>query len=166
MDVERIIDEIEQLKEMFGAPDIGHSAQPTSLMPIEGMTKCSRIAHGSGCRNGMDFVAEAKASSGLGFRANRIPLERRVTPHTNRSTLQHQRSRNIALMSEGPILLHRSAVRATRAALGVPDAERKHQVKLYPRIALCRQTYSLSLGAKYLGRHASEEVHGFALGKR
>src|ERR1700723_579773 len=100
MDVERIIDEIEQLKEMFGAPDIGHSAQPTSLMPIEGMTKCSRIAHGSGCRNGMDFVAEAKASSGLGFRANRIPLERRVTPHTNRSTLQHQRSRNIALIAK------------------------------------------------------------------
>jgi|HubBroStandDraft_4_1064222.scaffolds.fasta_scaffold96586_2 hypothetical protein len=49
---------------------LGHSAQLTSLLPIEGMTKCSRIAHGSGCGDGMDFVAEAKAKSGLGFRAS------------------------------------------------------------------------------------------------
>ncbi len=49
MDVERIIDEIEQLQEMFEAPDISHSAQATSLLPIEGTTKCSRRALGSGC---------------------------------------------------------------------------------------------------------------------
>jgi hypothetical protein len=41
MDVERIIDDIEQLQEMF-----------------EGMTKCSRIAHGFGFGNGMESVAE------------------------------------------------------------------------------------------------------------
>ena len=70
MDVERIIDEIEQLKEMFGAPDIGHSAQPTSLMPIEGMTKCSTIAHGSGFGGSTGFAPEVKTKAGFVFRAS------------------------------------------------------------------------------------------------
>jgi len=39
MDVERIIDDIEQLEEMFEVPDIRHSAQPTSLLQIEGTTR-------------------------------------------------------------------------------------------------------------------------------
>jgi hypothetical protein len=47
MDVERIIDDIEQLQEMFEAPISGRSAQATSGLRIEGMMKCSRIARGS-----------------------------------------------------------------------------------------------------------------------
>jgi len=39
MDIERIIDEIEQIEEMFEAPTRGHSAQATSLLPIEGTTR-------------------------------------------------------------------------------------------------------------------------------
>ena len=37
---------------------LGHSAQATSLLPIEGMTKCSRIALGSGFGNVMASAAE------------------------------------------------------------------------------------------------------------
>jgi hypothetical protein len=37
---------------------LGHSAQATSLLPIKGTTKCSRIARGFGCGNGMGFAAE------------------------------------------------------------------------------------------------------------
>src|SRR5580692_10913422 len=37
-----------------------HSAQATSLMPIEGTTKCSRIARGSGFGNGMVSVADLR----------------------------------------------------------------------------------------------------------
>ena len=58
MDVERIIDEIEQLQEMFEAPDISHSAQATSLLPIEGTTKLSRRARGFGSGSGMASVAD------------------------------------------------------------------------------------------------------------
>ena len=59
MDVERIIDDVEQLQEMLEARRIlGHSAQATSLLPIKGTTKCSRIARGFGCGNGMGFAAE------------------------------------------------------------------------------------------------------------
>ena len=36
MDVERTIDDIEQLQEMLEAPDIDHSAQATSPLRIEG----------------------------------------------------------------------------------------------------------------------------------
>ena len=37
---------------------LGHSAQATSLLPIEGTTKCSRIAHGSGSGSISGFAAE------------------------------------------------------------------------------------------------------------
>ena len=47
MDVERIIDDIEQLQEMFEARTLDHSAQAISLLQIEGTTRCSRTAHGS-----------------------------------------------------------------------------------------------------------------------
>jgi hypothetical protein len=40
MDIERIIDEIQQLQEMFERRISDHSAQATSLLPIEGATKC------------------------------------------------------------------------------------------------------------------------------
>ncbi len=63
MDVERIIDEIEQLQEMFEAPDIGHSAQVTSVLPIAGTTKCSRIALGAGFGRGMASVAALSLQS-------------------------------------------------------------------------------------------------------
>jgi hypothetical protein len=45
MDVERIIDDIEQLQEMFEAPDI-RPLSATSLLRIEDTTKCSRIVRG------------------------------------------------------------------------------------------------------------------------
>jgi hypothetical protein len=37
---------------------LDHSAQVTSLLQIEGMTMCSRIARGFGCGSDMGFVAE------------------------------------------------------------------------------------------------------------
>jgi hypothetical protein len=46
MDVERIINDIEQLQEMFEAPDIRPLSASYFLLPIEGMTKCSHIALG------------------------------------------------------------------------------------------------------------------------
>jgi len=49
----------------------GHSAQATSVRPIAGMTKCSRIARGFGCGSGMGFAAEMKPKAGLGLRASR-----------------------------------------------------------------------------------------------
>ncbi len=49
MDVERIIDEIEQLQEMFEAPDIRPLSASASRLRIESTTKCSRIARGLGC---------------------------------------------------------------------------------------------------------------------
>jgi hypothetical protein len=57
MDVERIIDDIEQLQEMFEAPDIRPPAQATSLLPIEGMTKCSRPARGFAFGSSTAFAA-------------------------------------------------------------------------------------------------------------
>jgi len=48
MDVERIIDDIEQLQEMFEAPDIR----------IEGTTKCSHTARGSGFGRATASVAD------------------------------------------------------------------------------------------------------------
>jgi hypothetical protein len=37
---------------------LGHSAQATSLLPIDGTTKCSRIARGFSFGIGMAFVAD------------------------------------------------------------------------------------------------------------
>jgi hypothetical protein len=48
----------------------GHSAQATSLPPIEGTTKCSRIARGFGCGSSSEFAAEVKPKAGLGFKAS------------------------------------------------------------------------------------------------
>jgi hypothetical protein len=39
---------------------LGHSAQATSLLPIAGTTKCSRIARGFSFGDGMGFAAEAR----------------------------------------------------------------------------------------------------------
>jgi hypothetical protein len=60
MDVERIIDEIEQLQEMFEAPDIRPLPRATSLRRIEGTTKCSRIALGFGFGSRTGFVADLR----------------------------------------------------------------------------------------------------------
>jgi hypothetical protein len=49
---------------------LGHSAQATSLLPIEGMTKCSRIARGFGSGNSMGFAAEVNPKAGFEFRAS------------------------------------------------------------------------------------------------
>jgi len=68
MDVERIIDDIEQLQEMFEAPDIRPpSAQATSLPPIEGTTRCSPIALGSGCGS----ILASAADQNLPYSAGR-----------------------------------------------------------------------------------------------
>src|SRR5713101_3548453 len=42
---------------------LGHSAQATSLLPIEGTTKCSHIARGLGFGSGMAFVADQSLPS-------------------------------------------------------------------------------------------------------
>ena len=49
---------------------LGHSAQATSLLPIEGTTKCLRIARGSDCGSASAFAAEVKPKAGLGFKAS------------------------------------------------------------------------------------------------
>jgi hypothetical protein len=49
---------------------LGHSAQATSLPPIEGTTKPSRIAHGFSFGSGTEFAAEGKPKAGLGFKAS------------------------------------------------------------------------------------------------
>ena len=49
MDVERIIDDIEQLQKMFEAPDIRPLSASDISAEIEGTTKCSPIALGFGC---------------------------------------------------------------------------------------------------------------------
>src|SRR5437899_12796914 len=72
MDVERIIDDIEQLQEMFEAPDIRHSAQATSRLLIESTMKCSRTALGSGCGSSTGFAAEVKPKARIAFRASRF----------------------------------------------------------------------------------------------
>ena len=57
MDVERIIGDIEQLQEMFEAPDI----RPLSASDISAANRRhddSRIARGFGCGSGMACAAE------------------------------------------------------------------------------------------------------------
>jgi hypothetical protein len=49
---------------------LGHSAQATSLPPIEGTTKCSLTARGFGCGSSSGFAVEVKPKAGLGFRAS------------------------------------------------------------------------------------------------
>ena len=49
---------------------LGHSAQATPRLRIDGMTKCSRIALGFGFGNILGFVAEVKPKAGLGFKAS------------------------------------------------------------------------------------------------
>jgi hypothetical protein len=49
---------VQSRKEMFEAPDIRHSAQATSLLPIEGITKCWRIAYGFAYGSSTGFAVE------------------------------------------------------------------------------------------------------------
>jgi hypothetical protein len=58
MDVERIIDDIEQLQEMFEAPDIRPLSASDISAEIEGTTKCSPIALGFGCGSILASVAD------------------------------------------------------------------------------------------------------------
>jgi hypothetical protein len=57
MDVERIIDEIEQLQEMLKRRILDHSAQSTSLLQIDGTTIYSRTARGFGSGSSMASAA-------------------------------------------------------------------------------------------------------------
>src|ERR1017187_4488789 len=79
MDVERIIDEIERsssYRKCSKRRILGHSAQATSLLPIEGTMKCSRTARGSEFGNGMASAAEASPQqSGSGKSKARVPPE-------------------------------------------------------------------------------------------
>src|SRR5580704_10920454 len=49
---------------------LDHSAQATSLLRIEGTTKCSRIARGFGSGSISGFAADLKLETGFGFRAS------------------------------------------------------------------------------------------------
>jgi hypothetical protein len=73
MDIERIIDEIEQLQEMFEAPDI----RPLSASDISAANQRhdEMLAHslGSGCGRILAFAAEVRPKAGFGFRANLVP---------------------------------------------------------------------------------------------
>jgi hypothetical protein len=69
MDVERIIDEIEQLQEMFEAPDTRPiEREMTSRLRIAGTMTSSRIVLGSACGSILAFAAARE----------------RVTEHTKR----------------------------------------------------------------------------------
>jgi hypothetical protein len=48
---------------------LGHSAQATSLLQIEGTMKCSRTARGFGCGSSSEFAAEVKPKAGFGVSA-------------------------------------------------------------------------------------------------
>ena len=52
---------------------LGHSAQATSLLPIEGTTKCSQIARGLGFGSNMEFVVVPDALDRLYLRS--VPQE-------------------------------------------------------------------------------------------
>jgi hypothetical protein len=55
---------------------LDRSAQATSLLPIAGTTKCSRIARGFAFGSSMAFAAEAKPKAGFGFEASAaFPVE-------------------------------------------------------------------------------------------
>jgi len=58
MDVERIIDEIQQLEEMFELRTLDHSAQPISALRIAGTMKSWRIALGLSSGNIMVSAAD------------------------------------------------------------------------------------------------------------
>jgi len=49
---------------------LGHSAQATSLLRIEDMTKCSRIARGFAFGSTSAFAAEVNPKAGFGLRSN------------------------------------------------------------------------------------------------
>jgi hypothetical protein len=49
---------------------LGHSAQATSLPPIEDTMKCSRTARGFAFGSISGFAAEVKPKAGLGFKAS------------------------------------------------------------------------------------------------
>jgi hypothetical protein len=73
MDVERIIDEIEQLQEMFEAPDIRPLSASDISAANRGTTKCSRIARGFSFGNGMGSAAEPSPQ-----RATQGAMSRRI----------------------------------------------------------------------------------------
>jgi hypothetical protein len=60
----------------------GHSAQATSLLPIEGTTKCSRIARGFAFGSGTGSAAEVKPKAGFAFRASAAFTVRRLEADT------------------------------------------------------------------------------------
>ena len=69
---------------------LDHSAQPTSLLQIEGTTRCSHTARGFDFGSSSGFAADLKLKAGFGFRAsatfpdleNRCPRSR---SHRNRN---------------------------------------------------------------------------------
>jgi len=52
---------------------LDHSAQATSLLPIEGTTKCSLTVRGFGFGSISGFAADLKLKAGFGFRASVPP---------------------------------------------------------------------------------------------
>jgi hypothetical protein len=60
---------------------LDHSAQATSLLRIEGMTKCSRKARGFGCGSSSEFVAEANPKAAFGWRASVPPSRFETDSH-------------------------------------------------------------------------------------
>jgi hypothetical protein len=60
MDIERTFDEIQQLQEMFEAPDIRPLSAAISWLRIDDMTKCSCTARGFGFGSSTEFVADLR----------------------------------------------------------------------------------------------------------
>jgi hypothetical protein len=60
MDVERIIDEIEQLQGMFEAPDIRPLSASDIFAASRRHDECSRIAHGFDFGSSLGFAADLK----------------------------------------------------------------------------------------------------------
>jgi hypothetical protein len=70
MDVERIIDDIEQLQKCSKCRILGHSARATSRPRIKARRQCSRKAHGFAFGSGTGFAAEVNPKAGFEFRAS------------------------------------------------------------------------------------------------
>ena len=80
---------------------LGHSAQATSLPPIEGTTKCSRIARGFGCGSSTGFAAEVKPKAGFGFGASAASRYQQFISCTNPSAATSRHTWGTGLKSIG-----------------------------------------------------------------
>jgi hypothetical protein len=121
---------------------LGHSAQATSPLPIEGTTKCSRIAGGFSFGRGTGVAAEVKPKAGFGFRASAASQSRSDSQLNSGVDFHHPKSRRFSRRTFLPIdaagLDVISFLRTVRLLLAktsaapVGDTVRTHRGRLRP----------------------------------